>query len=253
MLSHHEDLIATAGFFDRAIAEIAILPDRKSIRILDFGCGAGDLANEFLGLGYDAYGCDVFDSEAFSSTGRFRKISREPYRIPFANNEFDIVTSTSVLEHAQNPDEYMPEISRVLRPGGCAMHLLPGKWYLPTEPHIFVPLVNFFWPHCPGWWLSLWAVLGRRNSFQTGMSWRDVAAMNASYCKTGLFYISSSSYERLSRMYFASCEWPFEFQMKYSHGGFASLARKLPFRRFSGWISRECRMGFLIQRKSCNS
>lgn len=71
------------------------------------------------------------------------------------------------------------------------MHLLSGKWYLPTEPHIYVPLVNFFWRHCPKWWLSMWALLGRRNSYQANMGWREVASMNMAYCQTGLFYIST--------------------------------------------------------------
>lgn len=49
--------------------------------------------------------------------------------------------------------------------------------------------------------------------------------------------------------YFAHYEWPMEFQIKHLLGGLSSLARKLPFRRFSGLISREFRMGFLVQRK----
>jgi ubiquinone/menaquinone biosynthesis C-methylase UbiE len=149
MLSHHEDLIATVWFFDRAIAEIAILSGRKNIKILDFGCGAGDLANEFSRLGYDAYGCDVFDSRAFSSWGHFRRINRDPYRIPFANNEFDIVTSTSVLEHAQNPDEYMPEISRVLRPGGCAMDLFARQMVFADGASYFRSACEFFLASLP--------------------------------------------------------------------------------------------------------
>jgi SAM-dependent methyltransferase len=31
----------------------------SSVRILDFGCGAGGLVKELLALGYDAYGCDL--------------------------------------------------------------------------------------------------------------------------------------------------------------------------------------------------
>lgn len=68
-------------------------------------------------------------------------ISMQPYRLPFAANEFDVVGSTSVLEHAQNTEECYRAIHRVL-PGGVALHGFPGKWYLPRKPHIYVPLVN---------------------------------------------------------------------------------------------------------------
>lgn len=98
MISHVEDLIATAEFFDRAIAEIAGLRDRKNIKILDFGCGAGNPANALVERGYDAYGCDVVNSDLFSGSGRLRLIAKQPQRMPFDDNGFDIVTSTSLLE-----------------------------------------------------------------------------------------------------------------------------------------------------------
>lgn len=214
---------------------------------MDFGCGSGGLVGELTSLGFDAVGCDVFDPK--DSSQRLKQITQSPYRFPFPDASFDVVTSTSVLEHAQNPEEYMAEISRVLKPGGIAMHLLPGKWYLPTEPHIFVPLVNFFWPRCPDWWFYLWAFLGCRNDFQANMPWTEVAKVNIAYSKTGIIYLRSSEYERLSRRYFSRFEWPMQFFIEHAHGGFASLARRLPFPALWGILSRECRMGFLVQHK----
>src|SRR5262245_15640403 len=136
-MEHSEDLAATARFFDRAIGELAGFARAGKVRVLDFGCGAGELVGHLLALGYDAHGCDiVLASDApgiAAAPQRFKQIAQAPYRLPYDDASFDVVLSTSVLEHARNPEEYLVEIRRVLAPGGVAMHLLPGKWYLPYE------------------------------------------------------------------------------------------------------------------------
>ncbi len=208
-MDHSEDAAATAHFFDRAISELARLENPPRVRVLDFGCGSGELVQHLVELGYDAHGCDIVPAPEAPTVAparqRLKEINRAPYRFPFDDESFDVVVSTSVLEHARNPDEYLMEIRRVLKPGGFAMHLLPGKWYLPYEPHILVPLANYFYP--------------------------------------------TRQHERHSLAVFGNCEWPMEFYIMHGHGGFARLCRKLPMRKLWGILSREFRMGFLVQRK----
>jgi len=109
------------------------------MRILDFGCGRGNLVDLFLQRGFDAYGCDVesYWPDDHFKVERLGRITQDPYQLPFDENTFDFVVSTSVLEHAQNKKECFLEIHRVLRPGGYSMHLHPGKWYSPYEPHVY--------------------------------------------------------------------------------------------------------------------
>ena len=38
--------------------------------------------------------------------------------MPFESDSFDVVISTEVLEHVPNPDAYLIEVKRVLKPGG---------------------------------------------------------------------------------------------------------------------------------------
>ncbi len=244
--SNHLDGIAV--FFDKAIKEIA--KGNLSFKILDFGCGSGQLAGELKSLGYEAYGCDVFlDSKVESQNSFLKKIATEPYKIPFEDEAFDVVISTSVLEHAQNTRECFYEIARVLKSGGYALHLLPGKYYLPTEPHIYVPLVSWFWPRVPNWWLALWAILGFRNEFQKNYSWKKTYEINKSYCEKNLCYRSTKYYEELSTEVFGNFSWPMLFYINQASGGFCRLARKLPLKSILGKISRELRMGFLVARK----
>jgi len=156
------------------------------------------------------------------------------------------VLSTSVLEHAQNKTEVFREVHRGLKPGGYSMHLYPGKWYLPAEPHIYVPLVNYFWPRCPQWWLALWAMLGVRNEHQQGMGWREVVRRNRAYCRTGLSYWSNGRYRRVSMQVFGNHASPMVFFIENSYGGVARLLRALPLKRFTGWVAGEIRMRFKV-------
>jgi SAM-dependent methyltransferase len=253
-MDHSEDIAATAHFFDRAIFEVAGLERGDRIRVLDFGCGSGQLVDRMVELGYDAYGCDIHLAAAewrsvASAPQRLKRIDPAPYRLPFDDKCFDIVMSTSVLEHARNPDEYLREIFRVLKPGGVAMHLLPGKWYLPYEPHIFVPLANYFYPNCPTWWFAVWTLLGFRHPEHKGLRWREAVKACRDFYDNGVFYLSTRGHERLSRAVFGNCEWPMTFYITHAHGGFARMCRKLPLRKLWGILSREFRMAFLVQRK----
>jgi SAM-dependent methyltransferase len=179
----------------------------------------------------------------------FRAIVPEPYRLPFEDETFDLVVSTSVLEHAANKRECFEEIARVLRPGGYAMHLYPPKWYLPREPHMLVPLANWFWPHVPRTWFALWAMLGVRNEFQAAMTWRETVADNVRYSRSGLAYATTGHLRRLSVDVFRACDLPMRVYVEHAQGGAARLARRLPMPRLVHAIVRETRESFLVQRK----
>jgi SAM-dependent methyltransferase len=252
-MDHSKEIAATAHFFDLAISGVAGFERGDRIQVLDFGCGSGQLVERMVELGYDAYGCDVVPATEWqgvaSGPQRLKQIDRAPYRLPFDDERFDIVLSTSVLEHARNPDEYLSEIFRVLKPGGVSMHLLPGKWYLPYEPHIFVPLANYFYPNCPTWWFALWMLLGLRHPEHKGLRWREAVKACRDFYDNGVFYLSTGEHERLSRAVFGNCEWPMTFYITHAHGGFAQVCRKLPLRKLWGILSREFRMAFLVQRK----
>ena len=55
--------------------------------------------------------------------------------MPFENETFDIVFSTEVLEHIFNPDAYLLEVSRVLKPGGIFFFTVPFLMSLHEVPH----------------------------------------------------------------------------------------------------------------------
>jgi SAM-dependent methyltransferase len=240
-------------FISIAISRICNFDAQRQIRVLDFGCGNGDLVTELTALGYDAFGCDVSPTwmdNPSASPDRFSLIGLGPYRLPYEDGSFEVVVSTSVLEHARNKEECLREIHRVLKVGGHAMHLFPSKWYLPWEPHMLVPLANFLWPRCPKWWLGLWAVLGVRNGFQRGKSWREVLQLNKEYCREGVAYVSNSEYRRLSLEIFGNYSSPMKFFVEHASGGVARFGRVLPFKSCWAWLGGQFRTKFIVQRRT---
>jgi SAM-dependent methyltransferase len=172
---------------------------KPGARILDFGCGAGRMVFRLRELGFDAYGFDIHDYVAYrsdddrqwfrfsqstsSNTSAFT-IDADSYVIPFEDDFFDVVHSTSVLEHVLDIRPMMRECARVLRPDGVAIHYYPRKYQV-VESHLYVPLASFI-QHKQ--WLRLWIALGARNEFQSGLTVDQVAEAYKQYTMTGLCY-----------------------------------------------------------------
>ncbi len=99
-------------------------------RVLDFGCGTGDLARYLAAQGYTPTGCDI----APAMIDRARElgpgiewVSLSPYwtALPFEAASFNAVAASSVLEYLDDPDGVLRELSRVLAPGGVLLVTVP--------------------------------------------------------------------------------------------------------------------------------
>lgn len=180
----------------------------KNANILDFGCGTGRHTYEYRDAGYDrVVGFDMqnyvrlrnqTDREYF----RFSETDGG-YRIPFPDNFFDFITSTSVFEHVFNQGDVIAEIARVLKPDGATLHVFPSRWR-PVEPHIFVPFGGAIQTRR---WLSFWARMGIRNGFQHDLSVQEIASRNLAYCKSGIRYPDFNTIDNLWRNEFASVDY----------------------------------------------
>ena len=94
-------------------------------RILDWGCRhAPDacLIRARFGTRFTLDGCDVFDRASYPVFFEYAGLRYQPLpdavRLPYADDSFDGVIASGVLEHVPMDYESLKELHRVLKPGG---------------------------------------------------------------------------------------------------------------------------------------
>ncbi|MDP9149029.1 MAG: class I SAM-dependent methyltransferase [Myxococcota bacterium] len=113
--------------FTRAVADRCPAP----ARVLDFGCGTGDLARAFAERGYEVTACDLSEPmlarahAAFGDAVRWVALDAASPRLPFADGELDAVVASSVLEYVADPNAVLYECARILRPSGLLVASVP--------------------------------------------------------------------------------------------------------------------------------
>jgi SAM-dependent methyltransferase len=88
-------------------------------RILDLGCGDGQLTARLVATGAIVVGVDA--SAEMLAAARVRGIDAHEGRaesLPFADQTFDAVFSNAALHWVRDQDAMMAEVRRVLKPGG---------------------------------------------------------------------------------------------------------------------------------------
>jgi SAM-dependent methyltransferase len=100
-------------------------------RVLDVGCRAGALTRSYL-EGNTVVGVDV-DREALAEAaalGIQTVWADAQRRLPFQDESFDVVVAGELLEHLADPELFVGEASRVLRPGGALVGSIPNAYRL---------------------------------------------------------------------------------------------------------------------------
>ncbi len=86
--------------------------------VLDLGCGIGEIAN-YVESQEHYFGLDInpYCVEYLQRKGLWSKIG-SVYQIPLDASSMDVIILSHVLEHLEEPDTALAEISRVLKPSG---------------------------------------------------------------------------------------------------------------------------------------
>jgi SAM-dependent methyltransferase len=127
----------------------AIGDESGEAKVLDFGCGSGQIVKLLRNAGVSAFGCDVFFAGGVSAvpdelSGVVMEMQRNT--IPFPAGTFNVVINNQVMEHVEDIDAVLSEVHRVLKPGGVVLSLFPdhGVW---REGHCGVPFLHWFPKH----------------------------------------------------------------------------------------------------------
>lgn len=123
------------NIYDKKIRPITAYPkqlvkylyDKYSMKpgqkILDIGCGRGEITKEFSNLKLKIEAVDKDKSKEHDFKIKYLDVEKDKFT--YKNNTFDIVFSKSVLEHLSDPTNFMKEIYRILKPGGLVILMTP--------------------------------------------------------------------------------------------------------------------------------
>ena len=128
-------------YLARSALQQAMREDAASLdgRLLDVGCGTKPYRRLFRVSDY--VGLDID-----SPVARARGVADVFYagaEFPFESASFAAVLCNQVLEHVFNPDEFLAEITRVLRPGGKLLLTVPFVWDEHEQPWDYARYSSF--------------------------------------------------------------------------------------------------------------
>lgn len=108
-------------------------------RVLDVGCGQ----KPYLGmLSVSSYiGLEIDTPE--NRRGKRADAFYDGTHFPFDSGEFDSVLCNQVLEHVFEPDMFIAEVHRVLKPGGTLVLTVPFVWDEHEQPYDYARYSSF--------------------------------------------------------------------------------------------------------------
>lgn len=109
-------------------------------KLLDFGCGSKPYQSLFT---VDEYTGVDFHGEGHSHENEQIDFFYDGKTLPFQDNQFDSVFSTEVFEHVFNLEEIIPEIRRVMKPGGQILVTCPFGIAEHEQPNDYARYTSF--------------------------------------------------------------------------------------------------------------
>jgi ubiquinone/menaquinone biosynthesis C-methylase UbiE len=99
-------------------------------RVLDLGCGAGDLTADLAAAGARAVGVDVAQAAVRRARSRHPglefRLAPIDGPLPADDGVFDAVWASEVIEHVADTGQWLSEVRRVLVPGGRLLVTTPS-------------------------------------------------------------------------------------------------------------------------------
>ncbi|MGF1477047.1 MAG: class I SAM-dependent methyltransferase [Geminicoccaceae bacterium] len=120
--SHWGNAGANAHF----LKQTGLLNEPK--RVLEIGCGKGNLLRDLHARGHQVVGLDLSEKALRVCDPDVPRVAGRGDALPFKTGAFDIVVSFDVFEHIPNSDVHLQEVARVLTRSGHYLLQTPNKW-----------------------------------------------------------------------------------------------------------------------------
>ena len=118
---------------ERRVREYIISKVPKDVKsILDVGCGSGWVAEHFTKKGIRVHSLDISITNPAKAlklypSEKHNGIVADSFYLPFANDSFDCVIASEIIEHVIDPSAFIKEVFRVAAKGGKLIITTPYK------------------------------------------------------------------------------------------------------------------------------
>lgn len=116
---------------DMLLKMVCVYP--RETRILDIGCGGGELLRDLRHAGFEQVtGIDISEeSIAFCKRGQIPSVYRmDAAKLDFSDASFDLIIASDILEHTQDDGAVLREWRRVLSDRGVLILFVPAFMFL---------------------------------------------------------------------------------------------------------------------------
>ena len=126
---------ARRGLFEA----VRVFAGHISGKVLDVGCGTMPYRNLFAATEYVGLELDTPEARARKRADCYY----DGTTFPFEPESFDALVCNQVFEHVFNPEQFMAEMYRVLKPGGRLLLTVPFAWDEHEQPHDYARYTSF--------------------------------------------------------------------------------------------------------------
>jgi SAM-dependent methyltransferase len=104
-------------------------------KVLDVGCGKKPYKKLFINV-TEYIGMDI-ENPGHDHSNEDIDVFYDGKIFPFTDNGFDSILTNQVFEHVFNPQQFLSEINRVLKPDGYLLLTVPFMWDEHEQPNDF--------------------------------------------------------------------------------------------------------------------
>jgi ubiquinone/menaquinone biosynthesis C-methylase UbiE len=144
---HHPNPVVRFIEGKRVKAILSLMHENKEDRILEVGCGAGNILEK--APPGNLFGIDISTSiltKAKKKLSEKADLSQaDAQNLPFKNRVFKQVICSEVLEHLLDPSASLQEIARILNKQGIAIISVPNELWINRIKRVLINLGIFDW------------------------------------------------------------------------------------------------------------